>query len=73
VLTQYPDPENYITYFLKIDNCKFKQPVKPGDTLIIKLELIQPIKRGISWMKGSIYVGTNLVTEAELTAKVFKP
>ncbi|MBX7225940.1 MAG: bifunctional UDP-3-O-[3-hydroxymyristoyl] N-acetylglucosamine deacetylase/3-hydroxyacyl-ACP dehydratase [Chitinophagales bacterium] len=73
VLTQYPDPENYLTYFLKVDNCRFKNPVKPGDTMIIKLELLQPIKRGISWMKGAVFVGKNLVTEAELTAKVFKP
>lgn len=73
VLNQFPDPEKYITYFLKIDNCRFIQPVKPGDTLIIKLVLIHPVKRGISWMKGSIYVGSHLVAEAELTAKVFKP
>ncbi len=62
----------YDTYFLKIDNCKFKQKVIPGDTMILKLELIEPIRRGICIMKGSVYVGNKLCTEAELTAQLVK-
>lgn len=72
-LSHVSDPEKYLTYFLKIDNCRFKAPVVPGDTMLIKMELMQPIKRGICMMKGMIYVGSHLVTEAELTAKIFKP
>lgn len=72
-LSHVADPENYLTYFLKIDNCRFKTPVVPGDTMLIKMELLQPVKRGICMMKGMIYVGSHLVTEAELTAKIFKP
>jgi UDP-3-O-[3-hydroxymyristoyl] N-acetylglucosamine deacetylase/3-hydroxyacyl-[acyl-carrier-protein] dehydratase len=72
-LSHVPDPEKYLTYFLKIDNCRFKAPVVPGDTMLIKMELIQPVKRGICMMKGMIYVGSHIVTEAELTAKIFKP
>ena len=48
-----PDPENYLTFFMKIDNVKFKRPVYPGDTLIFKLELITPIRRGICNMRGT--------------------
>jgi len=73
VLAPKEDPQNYLTYFLKIENCRFKHPVKPGDTLIIKLELTQPIRRGIVQMHGRIYVGNQVVTEADLTAKIFKP
>ena len=62
----------YDTYFLKIDNCKFKQKVVPGDTLILKMELVEPIRRGICIMKGSVYVGNKLCTEAELTAQLVK-
>ena len=63
-----PDGQ-YDTYFLKIDNCKFKQKVVPGDTLILKMELIEPIRRGICVMRGSVYVGNKLCTEADLTAR----
>lgn len=73
VLKDKPDPENYLTYFLKIDHCKFRHPVVPGDTLIIKMQLLSPVKLGICHMKGTIYVGNTIVTEAELTAKIFKP
>lgn len=67
------DPDNkYDTYFLKINNCKFKQKVVPGDTLILKMELISPIRRGICEMRGTIYVGDKLVTEADLTAQIVK-
>jgi UDP-3-O-[3-hydroxymyristoyl] N-acetylglucosamine deacetylase/3-hydroxyacyl-[acyl-carrier-protein] dehydratase len=62
----------YDTYFLKIDNCKFKQKVVPGDTLILKMELTEPIRRGICVMKGSVYVGNKLCTEADLTAQIVK-
>ncbi len=62
----------YDTYFLKIDNCKFKQKVVPGDTMILKMELVEPIRRGICVMKGSVYVGNKLCTEADLTAQLVK-
>ena len=64
--------DKYDTYFLKIDNCKFKQKVVPGDTLILKMELLHPIRRGICEMKGTVYVGDKVVTEAILTAQVVK-
>lgn len=60
------------TYFLKIDNCKFKQKVKPGDTLVMRCELVTPIRRGIVQMQGTAYVGNQLVSEAELTAQIIK-
>ncbi|MGC4037110.1 MAG: bifunctional UDP-3-O-[3-hydroxymyristoyl] N-acetylglucosamine deacetylase/3-hydroxyacyl-ACP dehydratase [Chitinophagaceae bacterium] len=62
----------YDTYFLKIDNCKFKQMVKPGDTLILKMELSAPIRRGICEMKGTAYVGNKVATEADLVAQIVK-
>jgi UDP-3-O-[3-hydroxymyristoyl] N-acetylglucosamine deacetylase/3-hydroxyacyl-[acyl-carrier-protein] dehydratase len=62
----------YDTYFLKIENCKFKQKVVPGDTMILKMELIEPIRRGICVMKGSVYVGNKLCTEGDLTAQLVK-
>lgn len=64
--------DKYDTYFLKIDNCKFKQKVVPGDTLILKMELLHPIRRGICEMRGTVYVGDKLVTEAILTAQIVK-
>jgi UDP-3-O-[3-hydroxymyristoyl] N-acetylglucosamine deacetylase/3-hydroxyacyl-[acyl-carrier-protein] dehydratase len=66
------DPQNYDTYFVKIDKCKFKNRVVPGDTLIFKLELLSPIRRGICEMKGTAYVGSKIVTEAELVAKIVR-
>jgi UDP-3-O-[3-hydroxymyristoyl] N-acetylglucosamine deacetylase / 3-hydroxyacyl-[acyl-carrier-protein] dehydratase len=71
-LNNIPDPENYDTYFLKIDKVKFKQVVRPGDTLILKLELLSPIRRGICEMRGSAYVGNKLATEAELIAQIIR-
>ena len=62
----------YDTYFLKIDNCKFKQMVKPGDTMLLKMELTSPIRRGICEMRGTVYVGGKVVTEADLVAQVIK-
>jgi UDP-3-O-[3-hydroxymyristoyl] N-acetylglucosamine deacetylase / 3-hydroxyacyl-[acyl-carrier-protein] dehydratase len=62
----------YDTYFLKVDNCKFKVKVVPGDTMILKMELTEPIRRGICIMKGSVYVGNKLCTEGEFTAQIVK-
>ena len=62
----------YDTYFIKIDNCKFKQKVGPGDTMILKMELIEPIRRGICAMRGSVYVGNKLCTEGDFTAQLVK-
>jgi UDP-3-O-[3-hydroxymyristoyl] N-acetylglucosamine deacetylase/3-hydroxyacyl-[acyl-carrier-protein] dehydratase len=72
VLNTVPDPENYLTYFMKIDNVKFKQKVIPGDTLVFKLELISPIRRGICHMRGVAYVNNKPVTEAEMMAQIVK-
>ena len=63
---------NYDTYFLKIDNCKFKHKVIPGDTMLLKMELIEPIRRGICVMRGSVYVANKLCTEGEFTAQLVK-
>ncbi len=67
-----PDPEKYSTYFLKMDKVKFKQKVIPGDTLIFKLELTDPIRRGIITMFGQAFVGNTLVMEGELMAQIVK-
>ncbi len=66
-----PDGQ-YNTYFLKIDNCKFKQKVVPGDTMILKMELTEPIRRGICVMRGTVYVGNKVCTEADLVAQLVK-
>lgn len=71
-LNTYQDPENYDTYFLKIDNCKFKQKVLPGDTMILKLDLVSPIRRGICEMRGTVFVGNKVCTEADLVAQIIK-
>ena len=63
---------DFDTYFLKIDNCKFKQMVRPGDTMILKMELAAPIRRGICEMKGTVYVGNKVATEADLVAQIVK-
>ena len=72
VLSTVPDPENYLTYFMKIDNVKFRNKVVPGDTLFFKLNLISPIRRGICQMKGIAYVGNKIVMEAEMMAQISK-
>jgi len=72
VLNKVPDPENYSTYFMKIDNAKFKEKVVPGDTLIVRMDLVAPIRRGVCIMKGSAYVGDRLVTEADMVAQVIR-
>lgn len=71
-LNNVPDKGNWDTYFLKIDNTKFKAKVVPGDTLILKMELIDPIRRGIVHMQGTAYVGNKIVSEGELTAQVVR-
>lgn len=62
----------YDTYFIKIENCKFKQKVIPGDTMLLKMELLEPIRRGICVMRGSVFVGNKLCTEGDLTAQLVK-
>ncbi|WP_242132348.1 bifunctional UDP-3-O-[3-hydroxymyristoyl] N-acetylglucosamine deacetylase/3-hydroxyacyl-ACP dehydratase [Aestuariivivens marinum] len=72
VLNTVPDPENYLTFFMKMDNVKFKQKVMPGDTLIFKCSLITPIRRGICHMQGYAYANGKLCAEAELMAQITK-
>ena len=72
VLNSVADPENYAPYFLMIDKARFRQKVIPGDTIIFKLGLISPIRRGITHMKGVAYVGNKVVMEAELLAQIIK-
>jgi UDP-3-O-[3-hydroxymyristoyl] N-acetylglucosamine deacetylase/3-hydroxyacyl-[acyl-carrier-protein] dehydratase len=72
VLSTVPDPENYLTFFMKIDNVKFKHKVLPGDTLIFKCDLISPIRRGICHMQANAYANGKLVAEAELMAQIAK-
>lgn len=72
VLNTVPDPENYLTYFMKIDNTRFKSMVMPGDTIIFKLELISPIRRGICHMKGEAFVGDKVVMESEMMAQIVR-
>jgi UDP-3-O-[3-hydroxymyristoyl] N-acetylglucosamine deacetylase/3-hydroxyacyl-[acyl-carrier-protein] dehydratase len=72
ILSTIEDPEKYSTYFLKIDKLKFKHKVIPGDTLILKMELIEPIRRGIVAMFGQAFVGNTLAVEGELVAQIVK-
>ena len=72
ILSSVPDPENYLTYFMKIDNVKFKHKVLPGDTLVFKCDLISPIRRGICHMQANAYANGKLVAEAELMAQIAK-
>ena len=72
VLNSVDEPERYSTYFLKIDGVRFRHKVVPGDTLIFRVELLAPIRRGISSMKGYIFVGETVVCEAEFTAQIVK-
>lgn len=72
ILSSVPDPENYLTYFMKIDNVKFKHKVLPGDTLTFKCDLISPIRRGICHMQANAYANGKLVAEAELMAQIAK-
>lgn len=72
ILSSVPDPENYLTYFMKIDNVKFKHKVLPGDTLVFKCDLLSPIRRGICHMQAHAYANGKLVAEAELMAQIVK-
>ena len=72
VLSQVDEPERWSTYFLKIDNVKFRQKVVPGDTLLFRVELLSPVRHGISSMQGYMFVGDNVVAEATFTAQIVK-
>lgn len=72
VLSSVPDPEAYSTYFLRIDNVRFKQKVVPGDTLHFELQLTEPLRRGMATMQGKAFVGNKLVCEAMLMAQIIK-
>ncbi|TAL61271.1 MAG: bifunctional UDP-3-O-[3-hydroxymyristoyl] N-acetylglucosamine deacetylase/3-hydroxyacyl-ACP dehydratase [Bacteroidetes bacterium] len=72
VLKTVPDPENYLTYFLKIENAKFKNKVVPGDTVIFVLHLLEPIRRGLCRMRGTAYVNEKAVMEADMLAQIIK-
>ena len=72
VLNSVDEPERYSTYFMKIDGVKFRQKVVPGDTLLFRVELLAPIRRGISTMKGYVFVGEKVVCEAEFMAQIVK-
>ena len=71
-LKTVPDPENYLTYFMKLDKVKFKQKVIPGDTVVFELKLLTPIRRGICHMQGVAYVNNKPVMEAEMMAQISK-
>jgi UDP-3-O-[3-hydroxymyristoyl] N-acetylglucosamine deacetylase/3-hydroxyacyl-[acyl-carrier-protein] dehydratase len=70
VLSTVPDPRNYLTYFLKIDNVRFRAQVLPGDTIVFRCDLMEPIRRGIAQMKGIGMVGEKIVVEAEMMAQI---
>lgn len=72
VLSQVDEPERYSTYFLKINNVKFRNKVVPGDTMVMKVMLTSPIRRGLSDIKGYVFVGGKIVTEAEMVAQIVK-
>lgn len=72
VLNTVEEPERYSTYFMKLDNVKFRQKVVPGDTLIFHLSLVGEIRRGCAYMKGYAFVGEKIVTEAEFMAQIIK-
>ena len=71
-LSTVEDPGNWDTYFLKIENVKFRYKVLPGDTILFKLEMVAPMRRGICQMLGTAYVGNRIVSEAELTAQMVR-
>lgn len=72
ILNSVPDPENYSTYFLKIDDVKFKHKIVPGDTILFKLVFVEPVRRGLAHMRGQAFVGKTLVMEADLLAQIAK-
>ena len=69
-LSSVSNPENYSTYFLRIDNVRFKQKVVPGDTLHLEVQLVEPLRRGMVMMQGKAFVGSKLVCEALITAQI---
>jgi UDP-3-O-[3-hydroxymyristoyl] N-acetylglucosamine deacetylase/3-hydroxyacyl-[acyl-carrier-protein] dehydratase len=72
ILSELENPENYATLFMKIEHAKFKEKVVPGDTMLIRMDLTAPVRRGICMMKGQIFVGNRVVTEAALMAQIVK-
>ena len=72
VLNQVEEPERWSTYFLSIDDVKFRQKVVPGDTLLFKVEVLRPVRHGISSMRGYMFVGDKVVSEATFTASIIK-
>lgn len=72
-LSRENDSTDFLTYLVEVEHCKFRSVVQPGDTMIIQMKVIEDMKRGFKRMKGAVYVGQQLVTEAVLTAKIFKP
>ncbi|MGB1207393.1 MAG: bifunctional UDP-3-O-[3-hydroxymyristoyl] N-acetylglucosamine deacetylase/3-hydroxyacyl-ACP dehydratase [Chitinophagales bacterium] len=72
LLQNVPDPENHVTYFLRIDKCKFRKPVLPGDVVIFKLDLVGKVRRGLCEMQGTAYANNKIVAEAVLMAKIMK-
>lgn len=72
MLNTLENPKDWSTYFMKIDNVKFRRKVVPGDTLIFKVKLLAPVRRGISSMRGLIFVGDAIAAEAEFTAQMIK-
>ena len=72
VLNAVEDPTEYSTYFLRIDNVRFKRKVVPGDTVQLEAHLIEPIRRGIAMMMGKAFVGGQLACEAQLMAQIVK-
>jgi UDP-3-O-[3-hydroxymyristoyl] N-acetylglucosamine deacetylase/3-hydroxyacyl-[acyl-carrier-protein] dehydratase len=72
IMSGLPDPENYVTYFLKIDNVRLRNKVIPGDTIIFDLKLLSPIRRGLCHMGGKAWVGNKVVMEADMLAQIVK-
>ena len=72
VLSQVDEPERWSTYFMRIDEVKFRQKVVPGDTLLFRVELLHPVRHGVSTMKGYVFVGDHVVSEAQFTAQIVK-
>ena len=72
VLNTVDEPERWSTYFMKIDGVKFRQKIVPGDTLLFRVELLHPVRHGISSMRGYMFVGDQVVAEATFTAQIVK-
>jgi UDP-3-O-[3-hydroxymyristoyl] N-acetylglucosamine deacetylase/3-hydroxyacyl-[acyl-carrier-protein] dehydratase len=72
VLNTVENPKEYSTYFLKIDNVRFKRKVVPGDTLVFRLDLLEPIRRGIARMRAQAFVGDHVAAEGEMMAQIIR-